>query len=222
MKIEIWSDFTCPWCYVAKATLEQALNESNIQAEYIYHSYQTLPQGYYPKGMSFSIYEIANKSGMDNNQAVQKAELIETMGKEAGISLNMNDVKMTDTTNAHRLLKLAHQFNLQDAFMMASYRMVFTEGGDLSNKEQLITLAVSVGMPKIEIVSLLDSDLYTQDVISDIHTTRRKRISGVPYFLFSGNQCLYGAQPIEAFRNVLAKIDYPKQAYGMCGLEGQC
>ena len=222
MKIEIWSDFTCPWCYIAKATLDQALKENNMQTEYIYHSYQTVPQGYYPKGKSFSIYEIAKKSGMDINQAIQKAALIEKMGKEAGISLNMNDVKMTDTTNAHRLLKLAHEYNLQDAFMMASYEMVFTSGGDLSNKEVLKELALGVGLPDNHVMSLLDSDIYAEDVMNDIKSARKKGISGVPYFQFNGNQSLYGAQPIEAFQNILDKYDSPTHSYGMCGFEENC
>ena len=96
MKIEIWSDFTCPWCYIAKATLDQALKENNMQAEYIYHTYQTVPQGYYPKGKSFSIYEIAKKSDMDINQAIQKAALIEKMGKDL-ISHYQEKMHLKDT-----------------------------------------------------------------------------------------------------------------------------
>jgi predicted DsbA family dithiol-disulfide isomerase len=207
MKIEIWSDFTCPWCYIAKLNLEEALRNKNIQVEYIYHSYQTVPKGYYPMGESFSIYEIARRSGMSNKQAVKKAKLIEDIGKKSGVSLNMNDVKMTDTSNVHRLLQLAHEYDCQDAFMMESYRVVFVEGQNIGDKNVLKELAAGVGIPEHAVDLLLESDNYLEEVQQDLDDAHTQNISGVPYYLFNDSESLYGAQAIDAFRKIINRVD---------------
>lgn len=222
MKIEIWSDFTCPWCYIGKLNLEEALKDKNIQVEYIYHSYQTVPQGYYPMGESFSIYEIAKRGGMSDRQAIKKAELIENMGKESGVVLNMNDVKMTDTTNAHRLLQLVQEYDCQDAFMMNSYHAIFVNGQNIGDKKVLQELAAGVGIPKQAVDSLLESNNYLKQVQHDIKDGHAKNISGVPYYLFDDSDSLYGSQPVEAFRKIINKTNDKNVLKGVTCSGGTC
>lgn len=222
MKIDIWSDFTCPWCYIGKVNLDRALKEHKIEPEFVYHSFQTVPQGYYPVGKSFSIYEVAQKGGMTHKQAIQKAELIEGMGKEAGILLNMKDVRMTDTTNAHRCLQLARKYGCQDAFMMASYRAVFAEGVDIGDTDVLKRLAIQSGIPEQELAELLESDLYLEQVQTEIAHAGKKQITGVPYYLFNDKDSLYGSQPVEAFASVISKTENRDMSTGACCSNGRC
>lgn len=206
MRIDIWSDFTCPWCYIGKMNLDKALKEEYIQGEFVYHSFQTVPAGYYPKGVSFSIFEVAEKEGMTKKQALQKAEMIERMGKEVGIVFNMKDVKMTDTTYAHRLLHLAQKHDCQDKFMMQSYHEIFCEGTDIGKPKALRRIATYAGIPKEETETLLETDEYLDQVYRDQADIREKYITGVPYFVFPNGENLYGAQPVEAFHQAIRKI----------------
>lgn len=222
MKIDIWSDFTCPWCYIGKINLEKALKKENILVEYVYHSFQTVVKGYYPIGKSYSIYEIAQKEGMTKAQSIQKANLIEKMGKEAGVVLNMKDLKMTDTTNAHRLLQLAHKYGCQDAFMMESYCAVFTEGANIGDADVLKRLAVHAGMPEKEVITLLETDNYIKQVHADILNAKKSMITGVPYYLFDNTDSIYGSQPVEAFQRVISKIQDKKVSIGACCSNGKC
>lgn len=222
MRIDIWSDFTCPWCYIGKMNLDEALKERGVEAEYVYHSFQTVPQGYYPAGKSFTIYEVAENGGMTKEQAIQKAELIERMGRAAGVTLNMKDVRMTDTTNAHRCLQLAEKYGCQDAFMMASYRAVFTEGANIGDPNVLKRLAVQSGMPEQEVEKLLESDLYLEQVREDIAQARERQITGVPYFLFDGKNSLYGSQPVEAFAAAIDDTENENMPVGASCSNGTC
>lgn len=222
MKIDIWSDFTCPWCYIGKVNLDKALKEHKTEAELIYHSFQTVPRGYYPPGKSFSIYEVAEKGGMTRRQAIQKAELIEDMGREAGIVLNMKAVRMTDTTNAHRCLQLAGKYDCQDAFMMASYHAVFTDGADIGDTDVLKRLAIQSGIPEQEVTELLESDLYLEQVQAEIAHAEKKQITGVPYYLFDDKDSLYGSQPVEAFASVISKTESRDMSTGACCSDGKC
>ena len=222
MIIDIWSDFTCPWCYIGKLNLESALKAENIQAKFIYHSYQTVPQGFYPLDKSFSIYEIAQKSGMSKKQALKKAQMIEDMGKKAGVVLNMNAVRMTDTTNAHRILQLALKYNCQDKFMMEGYRAIFVEGEDIGNIDILKSLAVKTGIPEQEVSKLFKSDIYIDQVREDIKNTHFNKISGVPYFKFNNVDKIYGSQPIESFQKVIRKIENTSNSKDLMCSDGKC
>lgn len=186
-KIDIWSNFTCPWCYIGKINLDKALKKENVEVEYVYHSFQTVDRAFYPERKAYSIHEVAKMGGISKAQSIQKAGLIEKMGKDAGAILNMNDVKMTETTNAHRLLQLAKNYNCQDEFMMESYRAVFEDGAYIGDKYVLKKLAVQVGMPEKEVITVLESDQYLDQVNADIVDARKRMIFGVPYYLFDNN-----------------------------------
>lgn len=207
MKIDIWSDFTCPWCYIGKINLEKALSEEKIEADFIYHSYQTVPAGYYSSGKSYSIYEIAQRNGMSKEQTVQKTVMIEKMGKEAGVILNMSQVKMTDTTNAHRLLQLADKYRCQDAFMMESYRLIFTEGADIGDINTLKKIAVQTGISEQDVNTLFETNNYLNQVQNDVKRASDNNITGVPYFLINDMDSLYGAQPVAAFKSIINKTE---------------
>lgn len=222
MRIDIWSDFTCPWCYIGKMNLDKALQEERIQGEFVYHSFQTVPAGYYPKGASFSIFEVAEREGMTKEQALQKAELIERMGKEAGIALNMKDVKMTDTTDAHRLLHLAQKHGCQDEFMMASYRAIFAEGADIGRPEVLRRIASCAGIPEEETETLLEMDEYLEQVYRDRVDAKEKGITGVPYFTFPDGESLHGAQPAEVFSQAVRNTHSEAEAMGAVCSDGVC
>lgn len=214
MRIDIWSDFTCPWCYIGKMNLDKVLREEHIQDVFVYHRFQIVPAGYYLKGVPFSIFEVAEKEGMTEWQALQKAELIERMGKEAGLILNMKDVKMTDTTHAHRLLHLAQKYGWQDKFMMQSYHEIFVEGTDIGKPEALRRIAAYAGIPEEETKTLLETDEYLEQVRRDRVDMRGKYITGVPYFVFPDGENLCGVQPVEVFRQAIRKIHGDAEVMG--------
>lgn len=159
---------------------------------------------------------------MTEGQALQKAEMIERMGKESGIILNMKDVKMTDTTHAHRLLHLTRKHGCQDKFMMQSYREIFCEGTDIGKPEALRKIAAYAGIPEEETKTLLETDEYLDQVRKDRVDMKGKYITGVPYFVFPNGENLYGAQTVEAFRQAVRKIHGGSEVIGAVCSNGVC
>lgn len=203
MKIEIWSDYNCPFCYIGKVHLERALAELKLtdKVEIIYKAYQLDPTA--PKVARQSTTEaLASKYGVSLTEA--KAMMSNVVNKAAAIGLtyNYDIVKATNTLDAHRLLKMADkaQAKILNATLYDAY---FTTGKNLADFDYLRGLGESVGMDKDEIKAMLYSDKLKDQVLSDIAEAKAMNIRGVPYFRINKKSVIPGAQPIEQFVEIL-------------------
>lgn len=206
MKIEIWSDFVCPFCYIGKRLLEQALENFSHkdQVEIIFKSFE-LDQNV-RNDQSISVHELlAKKYGMSvekakamNAQVIQKAATV-------GLAFNFDETKQTNTLNAHRLAKYAESKGKAAQLTERILKAHFTESQFIGSDEKLIKLAVEVGLNQEEVQKVLTSNAYLENVRADEMEANQIGIRGVPYFVFNRKYAVSGAQPVEVFKNTLEK-----------------
>lgn len=212
MKVEIWSDIACPFCYIGKTKLEEALADfpAKKQVDMEYKSYQLDPNAPLYEGRPY--YDtLADKFG-SVEQAKQMTENIANHAKEAGLEFNFDQMKATNTLDAHRLLHFAkaHEkaLELKDQLFIAH----FTDGKDIGDINVLSELAESVGLNVAETKKvLIDKTAYRDAVAFDVQEAQQFGITGVPYFIFNRKYAISGAQPKEAFLQALEKIQAEEQ-----------
>lgn len=207
MKIEIWSDFVCPFCYIGKRKLEHAMeefpNRDKITVEY--KSYQLDPQARYDPDLNY--YETFSKlKGIPVEQAKMMNEQIGKQAAQIGLTYNFDTMKYPNTFDAHRVAKYAQKHGkgkeVTERFLYAH----FTESKLLSDKETLIELAGELGLAKDEVREVLETQKYAKNVQEDIETARQIGVQGVPFFVFNEKYAVSGAQPKDAFLQVLEKV----------------
>ncbi len=205
MKIEIWSDIACPFCYIGKAHLEKALaNFGQENIEVTYRSYQLDPDYHHKEGDTAKSV-LAHKKGMAEAQIRQMTEQITKMGEQAGVDMNFETNLPANTFDAHRLIHLATRENRQQEMLTALFKAHFTMGKNIEDKAVLKDLAIRVGLAKESVEQLLDSDDFAYAVQQDIMAARNIGVQGVPFFVFNQKYALSGAQPVSTFEDVLEK-----------------
>ena len=207
MKIEVWSDFVCPFCYIGKRRLEQALEQFGHKddVEVIFKSYELQPQ--IPSDESVSVYEVlARKMGTTVEQAkAMNDQMVET-AKTVGLEYNFDEVKQTNTLEAHRLFKYAEQQGKGLDFTERLMRAYFTESRFLGRPDTLIELAEEIGLDGEEAEDVLVSDDFLEDVRNDQREAQQIGVQGVPFFVFNHKYAVSGAQPPELFQETLEKV----------------
>lgn len=203
MKIEIWADYACPFCYIGKTTLEQALEQTGLNnVEVVYKAFQLDPNA--PKESNENtITHLAHKYGVSIREAQGMVENVIQHGKRVGLDLNFEKVNQTNTFDAHRLTKLAQSLNLDSELNRRLYKAYFTEGINLASLDELNKISMELGIDSNEV---LNSDRYEKEVKRDIEEAYRKGINAVPYFLIDGKTAIKGAQPLERFIQILNQV----------------
>ena len=212
IKIEIWSDVVCPFCYIGKRHLEQALQslppETTIQIEW--KSFQLDPDA--PKsGMEgatqLTTYEyLAKKYEVSVDDARAMTAQVSKMAELSGLRLNLEKATPTSSEDAHRLLQFSKTLNLQNQFKERLFKAHFVEGQNISNPQTLETLANEIGMPLKETRRILDSDQFLDEVQKDSQEALNYGITGVPFFVFNRKYAISGAEPVTAFKKVFENL----------------
>lgn len=204
IKIEVWSDINCPFCYIGKRHLENALNKfpkANL-VEVEWKSFELDPYTNPPKG-SDNTERLAIKYGKDRAWAEQMNQNMTKMAQSAGLDFHMDKVVPANSFNAHRMIHLAKLHGLQNQMKEKLLSLKFTEGKDISDNEVLRNAAVEIGLDKEEVQTVLESDKFGQDVRRDEEQAGALGIRGVPFFIFNKEHSLSGAQPEEVFLAML-------------------
>ncbi len=206
MKVEIWSDIMCPFCYIGKRKFETALKqfEHKDEIEIRWRSFELSPE--LKTDPSKNTYEyLAEKKGwtLDYTKKVH-AQLTET-AKEAGLDYNFDTVIPANSFNAQRLSHLAAKRNLQDEAEEHLFAAHFTEGKNIDDDKTLVELGVEIGLPEEEIREMLQGDLYVDEVQNDKDAARQVGVQGVPSFVLNEKYAVSGAQPSEVFLEALQK-----------------
>lgn len=204
MKIEIWSDFVCSFCYIGKRKLEIALNkfEYRDEVEIDFKSFELDPTS--KKKVDGNMHEIiAKKYGITVEQAKASNEQIILQAKEGGLNYNFDDIIPTNTFDAHRLTHYAKAEGKMTEMSERLFKAYFTEVLNISDYKVLSDLASEVGLNGDEALKFLESDKYKAEVREDEETASRYGISGVPYFVLNNKFAVSGAQPPEVFLETL-------------------
>ncbi len=206
MRIDIWSDIVCPWCYIGKRRLERALAafEHRDALEIVHRSFQLDPAS--PRG------EVQNhrdrlmfKYGMSRREADATQIRMERTAADEGLEFHLIGGTTGNTVDAHRLLHLARGRGMQGELLERLYRAHFTEQRSVFDLESLVALAAEVGLDTGEAAGMLRSDACTDAVEADLREAREHGISGVPYYLFDQRHAVSGAQSAETFSEVLTR-----------------
>lgn len=239
MRIDIWSDIACPWCYIGLARFEKALAAfpHKDAVEVHYRTFQldpTLPE----RDDRSEAQYLSETKGMPANLINQIFETAKEHGIKAGVEFNMDDVVVANSWTAHRLLHLAKQHDQnvtghQDKITPALKRELlagrFSTGLDLSDHDQLVQVAISVGLDETRVREVLESDEFDTEANADVEQARAFGVSAVPTYVLAEKYALPGAQSVETFSQALRQVweelnPAPLQTLGAdgqaCGIDG--
>lgn len=204
MKVEIWSDVVCPFCYIGKRRFEAALknftHKDDVEIEW--RSFQLDPDAQPVPGQSVHEY-LAKRKGVSVAEGKQMNDYMANMAKEVGLEYNFDKAIITNTLNAHRLLHYAKKEGKQNELKETLFAAYYTKGEDLGNLETLVKLAETVGLNGEKVREVLNSDAYKQEVLQDQYEAQQVGARGVPFFVFNNRYAISGAQPTELFTQTL-------------------
>ncbi|MFC0186795.1 DsbA family oxidoreductase [Fictibacillus aquaticus] len=207
MKVEIWSDIACPFCYIGKRKFETALEDFGQSAdiEIEFKSFELDPNA--KKGTNMSNYEmLAAKYGMSIEQAKVTSNNVAQQARAVGLEFDFDKNILTNTKDAHRLLHLAKEKGKMIELKERILKAYFTEGLDVGDHEVLAGLAEDAGLSKEEASRVLTDGSYSAAVEHDENEARELGITGVPFFVFNRKYAVSGAQNPEHFLDVLNQV----------------
>lgn len=205
MKIEIWSDYVCPFCYIGKRHLESALEQFAHQNEVVieYRSFELNPQESFYSGKNMHQL-LSEKHGMSIEQAKKAHAKLEQQAALNGLVYNIDQVKPTNTFDAHRLTQYAKSVGKEKEIAEKLFCSYYTDAKLISDHDTLADIAESVGMNRDESRAVLhDPSKYASEVRSDEATAKQLGITGAPFFVIDRKYAISGAQPTEVFINAL-------------------
>ncbi len=205
MRIDVYSDVVCPWCYIGEKRLATALgHRPDLEVEVSWRPFQLqpdMPEGGLPWA-EFSRRKFGGESG-----AEAAFSHVSAVGEQDGIRFGFGRVvSAPNTVDAHRLILLADNYVTQWQLADALFRAYFTEGKDLNNHEELVRVASSVGLDAKEVAEYLAGEEAASDVRSSQEEAQSLGITGVPFYVFDERHAIYGAQPVEVFGEALDTV----------------
>lgn len=205
MKIEIWSDVVCPWCYIGKRRLEAALEEFGEPVDITWRSFQLDPNA--PQEQQEPLDEaLASKYGMSVDRARQMMAQMTQTAADEGLDFDFENAQGGNTFDAHRVIHFANDQGLQDEMKERLLSAYMTEGRPISDHDELAKLAGEVGLDADAVREMLDSDDYDDAVKVDRAEARQIGVTGVPFFLLEGKYGIPGAQAAETLLSALETV----------------
>ena len=208
LRLDIWSDIACPWCYIGKRHLELALTgfAHADRVEIVWRSFELDPKAPAIRDTTQSYPErLAAKYRVTTAQAQQMIDRVVGAGARVGIELHYDRVQSGNTFDAHRLLHWALERGAQGALKERLMRGYMTEGAAIGDRDTLVGLARDVGLDADEARAVLADGRYADAVRADQALARELGITGVPFFVLAGRLGVSGAQPVETMAAMLTK-----------------
>ena len=210
IKIDVWSDIACPWCYIGKRNLESGLeqvakDDDAPRVEVTFHSFELAPE----TPVDFEGSEIdflAGYKGMPAEEAEQMLAHVTEVAAGSGLPYRFDLVRHTNTVKAHELIHFAKAHGRQIEVVERLMRAYFTEGRHIGRVDELVDLAAEIGLDADGAREALSSGRYLPDVRRDQEQARAYGIGGVPFFVIDGAYGVSGAQPPEAFAQVARQV----------------
>jgi predicted DsbA family dithiol-disulfide isomerase len=234
MKVEIWSDVMCPFCYIGKRRFEEALHQFSHKdkVEIEWKSFQLDPDMKTDPGTNISQY-LADAKGWKLDYARQMNARVTEMAAEVGLTYNMDNAVVANSFNAHRFSHLAKKHGLGIEAEETLFKAYFTDGKNIDNTNVLIESGVAIGLDATEIKQALESGAFADDVKQDIAEAEHLGIRGVPFFVMNSKYAISGAQAVPVFEETLEKAfaewKLENDNAGLqvidgdsCGVDGDC
>lgn len=208
LRVDVWSDIACPWCYVGKRRLEAALARfaASDAVQVVWRAFELDPAAPRVRDQGQSYAErLAQKYATPLVQAESMIRNMTELAAREGLSFRFDQIRPGNTFDAHRVLHLALDRGVQDAVKERLLLAYMTEGQAIGLPDVLVRLAAEGGLDADEVRAMLASDDYTREVRADEEKARALCIGGVPFFAIAGRYGVSGAQPAEALLRVLER-----------------
>lgn len=237
MKIEIWSDIACPYCYIGKRRFELALDkfEHRDEVEIVWRSYEldpSLPK--LPLDMSHYAY-LAKGQNRSEAEVKRTTQQITQLGKEVGLDFQFDQIITTNTADALRLVKIAKKCNKADEAEELLFKAYFTEGKSVSDRKVLLNIGKELDIASDEINKILDSDEFLQEIKEDMEFSENQlKLNYIPFFSFNKKNIIQGIIDPDTYIDVLRKSfdDWKSNGTGSndgdtisgkaCSIDGVC
>lgn len=207
MKIEVWSDFVCPFCFLGKRHLELALEEfaHKEKVTVIFKSFQ-LNDPKEEMGKQYVNDVLVEKFQMPQSQILMMNERLKEQGSEVGLTLNFDKLLQISTKDVHRLVKYAERKGQAEEFINHLFKAYFTDNDNIAEEVTLLKIAKRVGLKEGEVQRVLETCKYNRLVTEDMELAEEMKVQGVPFFVINEKYALTGAQPVETFLEVLNDV----------------
>ena len=198
MIIDVWSDVVCPWCFIGKRRLEKALTSFEHKDEIVirHRAFQLQPDA---KEVVPTGKHLAEKYRVSEDQVKEMQANVCAVADGEGLCYNLDDTLSGNTFDAHRVLLYAASIGKQDALLEAMYSSYFEKSLPLFSHQDICSVAESVGISAVDVMKVLESDQYTNEVLADRDLASQLGATGVPFFVVDMKYGISGAQPLEAF-----------------------
>lgn len=207
MKVEIWSDIACPWCYIGKTRFEKALSayEHAGEVEVVWRSFELQPDA--PRqSPGTTATHLMDKYGRSHDEVLGMMERVSEVAASEGLEFHLERGVAANTFDAHRLVHYGASVGKGEAVMRRLMRAYQSDGEDLSDHGTLARLAVEAGLDASGARDVLAGDAFSDAVRSDERRARSLGVDGVPFFVFDEVHGVSGAQPMEFFLSALRQL----------------
>lgn len=206
MKVEIWSDIMCPFCYIGKRKFEMALANfpKKDKIEVVWKSYQLMPDLKTQPGKNIHTF-LSETKGMSIETAKMMNSQVTEIGEKIGLNYDFDNSIAANTFNAHQLIQYAKSQNKGERAEERLFKAYFTEGKNIDDLKTLVTLGVEIGLDASALKIALETGKYADQVRADIDEGQKIGVRGVPFFVFDRKNAVSGAQEPQAFLERLSK-----------------
>jgi predicted DsbA family dithiol-disulfide isomerase len=210
IKVDIWSDVQCPWCYIGKRKFEAGAKAFDGEVEIEYHSFELAPDT--PVDFDGTPVDyLSRHKGVPLDQAQQMIARVSSIAASVGLDYDYDHMHQTNTVKAHELIHYAKAHGRQLDMKERLLKAYFIDGRHVGRVEELADLAAEIGLDRADVVRALESNEYLADVKADVAQASEYGIQGVPFFVFDGQYGVSGAQETATFANVLQQVRDAKE-----------
>jgi len=211
IKVDIWSDVQCPWCYIGKRKFEAGAAEFDGDVEVEYHSFELSPDT--PVEFEGTPMDyLAQRRGLPLEQVEEMLARVTGIAESVGLDYDYDHVHQTNTVISHELLHFAKAHGRQLEMKERLLKAYFINGEHVGRIPDLVEIAVELGYDRAEVTEALESHRYLADVKADVALAQEYGIQGVPFFVIDGKYGVSGAQEAATFANVLEQVRSEKEA----------
>jgi predicted DsbA family dithiol-disulfide isomerase len=205
IKVDIWSDVQCPWCYIGKRKFEAGVAAAGIPVEVEYHSFELAPDT--PADYEGTpVQYLSERKGVPLEQAKAMIDRVRGIAGGVGLDYDYDHIHQTNTVISHELIHFAKSKGRQLEMKERLLSAYFLQGEHVGRIPDLVDIAVELGFDRAEVTEALEAHRFLPDVKADMARAREYGINGVPFFVFDGKYGVSGAQEAETFANVLEQV----------------
>lgn len=234
MKIEVWSDIACPFCYIAKVRLEKVLSGFQFanEVQIVWKSFMLNPNLVTDVNLSLTEYLAKTKDLLPEEIEEMNQDITE-MAFNSGLTINFEKVIVANTRKAHNLIHYAKSKGKQSEMKSRLFKAYFTEGRNVDDLDELVLMAGELGLDTENLKEILSGEVFNNAIETDIYESRQVGVLGVPYFVLDNKFVIKGAQDPDAFTQTIGRAfngwklaNEPKKGIiidGMqCDIDGKC